>query len=128
MKWRPHNPRSTQAHTRQRGYLILDMVIGMSVVGICLTVLVGASVRLQHNDRRLADVRQAERDLEAAAVVLDARDPGVPAKQALPEPITLQWLDTSAPSGFRWARLSINHAAGQQTLVTLTRHGDGGHP
>jgi hypothetical protein len=86
--------------SRRRGFLSFDVVAGLSLALLLLTMLATLVVKQRQAENRLAATRSAMRAAETALLQLQVG-------QTAPADVQLERLPDAAPPGKAWVRLTI---------------------
>jgi type II secretory pathway pseudopilin PulG len=101
---------------RRRGFGLLDVMMGLAVIGILLLTLGAAVGHFRAGSRTLADQRAAVRSAEAALTAMQAGRP-LPRGAADAQIEALPAEGGTAPAGQRWVEVRAR-VHGQQAAVT----------
>ncbi len=101
----------------RRGFMVLDAVLGLSVVAAIATLLIVSSSAEQRAMQKLRGTRSAGAIAESAMVELQ-QSRRLPPDNADTH-LALRRLLTRAPAGQVWVEISVTHEAGRAELVGL---------
>ncbi|MBC8109278.1 MAG: type II secretion system protein [Anaerolineae bacterium] len=116
-----------KASTKQsrRGFLLIDMVIGLLLLAVMTTVLAVGVRSRQKGSAHLTDTRAALRSAEAALYELQAGAPAPTSRKDVAVRIIDQQSDT-APAGHRWVRVEATCNGRSASLYGLIPSTNGG--
>lgn len=106
--------RSIRQDTLDSGFVFLDIMFGLGLLGLITFVIVAGVGRQQRAAQKLSDTRAATRLAEDALVALRA-GAAAPAEEG----VQLMRLADAAPEGFVWARAEARSGTAQAQVVGL---------
>lgn len=97
----------------RRGFMFIDVIAGLLIVCILGAAFTVSLIQFSKSRVRLAEQRQAARDLEAALVLAQT------SRAPVPQHITVEQL--SAVDGKRWSRLAVKFGkTGELSVIAPT--------
>jgi len=114
-----------KAKQSRRGFLLMDMVIGLLLLATMTTVLAVGVRSRQKGGAHLLDTRAALRSAEAALYELQSGAAAPSARRGVNVRVVEQKSDT-APAGHRWVRVEATCNGRGASLIGLVPASSGG--
>ncbi|HXE55744.1 MAG TPA: hypothetical protein VN541_22160 [Tepidisphaeraceae bacterium] len=109
--------RAIRTSTRRRGFLMMDAIFGILILGVCMVMLVVTVSRESTAEVRLADARRATAIAEATLTNLQC---GSPLQSSADAKVSIEpCKDGRQVNGMRWARVTVRVNNETRSLIGL---------